>query len=87
MAKKNISRKGKNRASKFNEAHRLTTLKEENNVLVKAINESDPKRRLSRSFCKFTRVRTKSKNRFDLVRTFCGIPNLKKKEICSTLKN
>ena len=35
----NISRKGKNRDSRFNEAHRLTALKEGDYVLVKAINE------------------------------------------------
>ena len=50
MAKDNISRKGKNRASKFNEAHRLTTLKEGDKVLVKAINESDPKRKYLKTF-------------------------------------
>ena len=44
MAKDNISRKGKNGASKFNEAHRLISLKEGDHVLVKAINESEPKR-------------------------------------------
>ena len=46
MAKDNISRKGKNRASNFNEAHRLTVLKEGDRVLVKAINESDPRRKI-----------------------------------------
>ena len=50
MAKDNISRKGKNRASKLHEAHRLTTLKEGDNVLVKAINESDPKRKILKKF-------------------------------------
>ena len=50
MAKENISRKGKNRASKFNEAHRLTSLKEGHYVLVKAINESDPKRKILKNF-------------------------------------
>ena len=50
MAKDNISRKGKNRASKFNEAHRLSALKEGDCVRVKAINESDPKRKILRKF-------------------------------------
>ena len=50
MAKDNISRKGKNRASKFNEAHRLTSLKEGDYVLVKAINKSDPKRKILMKF-------------------------------------
>ena len=50
MAKDNISRKGKDRASKFNEAHRLTSLKEGDHVLVKAINESDPKRKILKKF-------------------------------------
>ena len=50
MAKKNILRKKKNRASKFNEAHRLTLLKEGDYVLVKAINESDPKGKILKKF-------------------------------------
>ena len=50
LSRENISRKGKNRASKFNEAHRLTTLKKEDCVLVKAINESDPKRKILKKF-------------------------------------
>ena len=50
MAKDNISRKGKNRASKFNEAQRLTSLKEGDHVLVKAINESDPKLKILKKF-------------------------------------
>ena len=37
LARENISRKGKNRASIFNEAHRLTNLKKRDSVLVKAI--------------------------------------------------
>ena len=45
-----MSRNGKNRASKFNEAHRLTALKEEVNVLVKAVNESDPKKKNLKKF-------------------------------------
>ena len=50
LARENISRKGKNRASKFNEAHLLITLKEGDYVLVKAINESDPKRKILKKF-------------------------------------
>ena len=50
LARENISRKGKNRASKFNEAHRLTALKEGDYVLVKAINESDPKKKILKKF-------------------------------------
>ena len=50
MARENISRKGKNRASRFNEADRLTALKEEDYVLVKAVNESDPKRKIFKKF-------------------------------------
>ena len=50
MARENISRKGKNRASRFNEAHRLTALKEGDYVLVKAVNESDPKRKILKKF-------------------------------------
>ena len=50
MAKDNISRKGKIRASKFDEAHRLTTLKEGDYVLVKAINELDPKHKILKKF-------------------------------------
>ena len=50
MAEDNISRKGKNRASKFNEAHHLTSLREGDHVLVKAINESDPKRKILNKF-------------------------------------
>ena len=50
IAKDNISRKGKNRASKFNEAHRLITLKEGDNVLVKAINKSDLKKKVLKKF-------------------------------------
>ena len=50
MAKENISRKGKNRAFQFNEAHRLEALKEGNYVLVKAINESGPKRKILKKF-------------------------------------
>ena len=50
MAKDNISKKEKNRASRFNEAHRLTSLKEGDYVLVKAINESDPKRKILKKF-------------------------------------
>ena len=46
MARGNISRKGKNRASEFNEAHGLTALKEGDYVLVKAVNESDPKTKI-----------------------------------------
>ena len=42
MAKDNISRKGKNRASKCNKAHHLTPSKEGDYVLVTAINEWDP---------------------------------------------
>ena len=50
LARENISRKGKNRASKSNEAHRLTALKKGDSVLVKAINESDPKRKVLKKF-------------------------------------
>ena len=50
LAKENISRKGKYTASKFNEAHRLTALKTGDYVLVKAINESDPKRKILKKF-------------------------------------
>ena len=50
LAKENISRKGKNRASRFNEAHRLAVLKEGDRVLVKAINESDPKKKVLKKF-------------------------------------
>ena len=50
MAKDNISRKGKNRGTKLNAAHRLITLKEGDNVFVKAINESDPKKKILKKF-------------------------------------
>ena len=50
MDKENIFRKGKYRASKFDVAHRLTALKEGDYVLVKAVNESDPKRKLLKNF-------------------------------------
>ena len=50
LARENISRKGKNRASKFNKAHRLTALKEGDYVLVKAVNESDPKKNILKKF-------------------------------------
>ena len=50
MAKENISRIGKYRASKFNEAHRLTDLKKGDYVLVKAVDESDPKRKILKNF-------------------------------------
>ena len=59
LAKENISRKGKNRASRFNEAHRLTVLKEGDRVLVEAMNESTLKRKSSRNFCKFMGAHTK----------------------------
>ena len=49
-AKGNISKKRKNRASKFYEAHRLTTFQEGDNVLLKAINESDPKKKILKKF-------------------------------------
>ena len=39
MAKHSTSKRGINRASKFNEAHRLTAFKEGDNVLVKALSE------------------------------------------------
>ena len=52
LARENIFRKGKNRASKFNEAHRLITLKERDNVLVKAIIESDPKKEILKKVLK-----------------------------------
>ena len=38
------------RAAKFNKDHRLTALKEGDTVLVKAINESDPKRKILKEF-------------------------------------
>ena len=50
MAKENISKKGLKRAAKFNKDHRLTALKEDDIVLVKAINESDPKRKILKKF-------------------------------------
>ena len=50
MAKENISKKGLKRAAKFNRDHRLTALKEGDTVLVKAINESDAKRKILKKF-------------------------------------
>ena len=50
IGQKNISRKGKYRSSKFNEAHPLTALEEGNYVLVNAVNESEPKRKLLKKF-------------------------------------
>ena len=50
MAKNNISKKGLKRATKVNKDHRLTALKEGDIVLVKAINESDPKRKILKKF-------------------------------------
>ena len=46
MANENNSRIGKNRVPKFIEGHHLITLKEGDNMLVKAINESDPKKKI-----------------------------------------
>ena len=42
--------KGKNRASKFNEAHRLIEFKEGDYVLVKDESEFDPKRKILKKF-------------------------------------
>ena len=50
LAKENISRQWKYRASKSNEAHRLTALKGGDYVLVTAVNESDPKRKILKKF-------------------------------------
>ena len=50
LAKDKISRKGKNRALEFTEAHRLTALKKGDYVLVKAVNEWDPKKKILKKF-------------------------------------
>ena len=44
------SRREKYRASKFNETLRLPALKEGDYILVKAVNESDPKRKILKKF-------------------------------------
>ena len=50
MAKENVSKKRLERAAKFNKDHRLTALNEGDTVLVKAIDESDPKRKILKKF-------------------------------------
>ena len=50
LAKNNISENGLKRAAKFNKDHRLTALKEGDTVLVEAINESDPRRKILKKF-------------------------------------
>ena len=50
MAKEYISKKGLKRAAKFNEDHRLAALKAGEIVLIKAINETDPKRKILKKF-------------------------------------
>ena len=59
MAKDNISRKGKNRASKFNVAHRLISLKEEDHVLVKPSLNRTQNGRFLKNVCKSMRVHMK----------------------------
>ena len=50
MAKNNISKKGLKRSAKFDKGYRLTVLEEGDIMLIKAINESNPRRRILRKF-------------------------------------
>ena len=64
LSGENISKKGKNRASRFNEAHHLIALRKGDSVLVKAINESDPKKKLLKKFLQIYEGRYEIKKQF-----------------------